>query len=165
MAETQENIYIPGKQLIKDMGESKIIKILKSEEIRPTELEKFAEEVAEKWNLDFKEVYNGMQVGSWMYCYSREGKNGLYEINYDFLCFAEQEGVEIPVEQAVKRIEENLAKNYFGEDLWLQDKYKRLYIRQAPNLIEPGKYTVRENGKHIGKYNLKQLRILFSQVF
>lgn len=148
------------------MGDVELVRILGTDNTphKPTELESFVDEIAAKNRVDLKTDRDGMQVGSWVYEYRRKGKRDSFEIEYELLCFAAQEGEEIPVEQAVNTIKENLAKRVFDENLWVQDKSSRLYILRAP-WIEAGRYSASENGRTIGRYDLKKLRILVSQVF
>ena len=63
MAETQENIYIPEKHLIRDMGEIDV-KILGTEEMphQPSELEQFIYEFARERNVELKEEENALNT-------------------------------------------------------------------------------------------------------
>ena len=157
-----------AKACVASMGDVELVRILGTDDMphKPTELEAFVNEIAAKYKVQLKTEWDGMQVGSWMYCYSRKGKKGSFEINYDFLCFAAQEGEDIPVEQAVSIIKENLAKGEFEENLQLENGHNSLLILAGENLgVKHGDYSVHENHKWIGDYDFKKLRILISQVF
>ncbi|MBW3002494.1 hypothetical protein KY338_05040 [Candidatus Woesearchaeota archaeon] len=131
-----------------------------------TDLETVADETARSMGVMLSNTNDDMQPGSWMYCYSKEGKADNKEINYNLYCFAEQEGADIPVDQAIETVKKKMAAGEFSEELWAFDGQKRLFVHQDPKLVEPGKYLATENGKALGgDWDIKKIRILISQIF
>jgi hypothetical protein len=131
-----------------------------------TDLETVADETAKSMGVILSNTNDNMQPGSWMYCYSKESKANDKEINYNFYCFAEQEGADISIEQAIAAVKKNMAAGEFSEELWAFDGQKKLFIHQDPKLVEPGKYLAIEDGKPLGGgWDIKKVRILLSQVF
>ena len=162
-----QKVYKPRRHTPLLMGEKTEVKVLGNIVTyrNVTDLEKVADETARSMGVLLSKTNNNMQPGSWMYCYSKEGKNNSKEINYNLYCFAEQEGADIPVDQATATIKDKMVAGKFSEELWAFDGKKRLFIHQDPKLVAPGKYLATEDSKALGEVDLETLKAIISQVF
>lgn len=170
MAETQENIYILGKHLIRSMGDSELVRLLGVEEIPyyPTDLEKLAEEIAREKSIQLIEINNEFDDFGWAYWYERKGENQGSELNYYLECYTGIEGgPKIPIKKAKKRFKKRMTKGEFHETLVLSENSKtQLFVMRAPNLnLEPGRYSVTINDLRFKNQTIGDIKFYLSQKY
>ena len=150
------------------MGESELVKLLGVEEIPyyPTDLEKFAEEIALEKNIQLIEINNKLDKNGWAYWYEKKGECGKYSLCYTLECFIGNVdiGPTIPITEAKEKFKKLMAKKEFHEGLALfENAHMILHIHYAPNLnLEPEEYVASINSTKFSSVTIENIKLSYS---